>query len=346
MELYVNSADRIVTLEVPVVPVSGSLNVMVYDDLGVLRHTVNTVTAGSGTLSFTFPFSLSQYDGEYTVKWDFKYMEDGTEYTYTSETAVNVVTPILPLSVIAGVLGEGLNTPENVATAEAAVRTIIQAHTGQKFGYAKDKTILVEGHGEGALRLPERLIKLTGLGTMTSNLDTRAAIIVSDGWYLKKSWANATPRVATEEGSGYWGDISEGPFDNTIYDDSDDGYNPGYNEFGILVDPTLTPVGTREGGVITAPGATGRATAWKDDYKFAIRGDWGYKSVPTAVQEAAKLLVNDYGCSEAVYRDRYLESIKAADWRLQFSSQAWEHTGNARADQLLSEFVLLDWAVV
>ncbi len=84
----------------------------------------------------------------------------------------------------------------------------------------------------------------------------------------------------------------------------------------------------------------------KNDYPFEITGDWGYKSVPAPVKEAARLLVNDYACSEQLYRDRYLESIKAADWRLQFSSRAWEYTGNVRADQLLSEYVILDWAVI
>ena len=65
------------------------------------------------------------------------------------------------------------------------------------------------------------------------------------------------------------------------------------------------------------------------------------------VKEAAKLLVNDYACAEQTYRDRYLTSMTAADWRIQFHSGAFLKTGNVRADQLLRDFVLKGgWAVI
>src|SRR6478609_4235924 len=268
----------------------------------------------------------------------------GVDETFDETYAYEAVTPYLTKQEIKRVFGEQPVTDDEIWEVEAAVRHIINAHTGQKFGYDKNKTLTVEGHGESALRLPERLVELNGVGTLTSNLDPAAAIIVSDGWYLKKGWANATVRTSPG-GSEYWGDVTDGVFNNNIYDDSDDGYNPGYNSMGQLVDPTLTPVSTRPGFVTVAPGSSGASTAWKNDYPFDITGDWGYKTVPAPVKEAARLLINDYACQEAIYRDRYLESIKAADWRLQFSSRAWEATGNARADQLLSEYVILDWAV-
>lgn len=335
MEIYVNDTNRTVELTVPASPVSNTLTVEIFDNNGVLVHTVNTVNVTSTGLSFTFPLHLSTADGDYSVHWKFDYLEDGHTYVYQTDAAVNVVTPILPLSVIAGLLGEGLNSEQNVATAEAAVRTIIQAHTGQKFGYSKGKTLRVEGHGETALRLPERLINLTGIGTLTANLDPLAAIIVSDGWYLKKSWANEISEVANN--SVYWSDYRDSvAFDNNIYSDPDGDGQP----------PIVGPLGTRPGGVISAPGVSSGPTRWVDDYSFTITGDWGYKSVPVAVQEAAKLLINDYACSEAAYRDRYLETIKASDWELDFNSRAWDSTGNVRADQLLSEYVLLDWAAI
>lgn len=80
---------------------------------------------------------------------------------------------------------------------------------------------------------------------------------------------------------------------------------------------------------------------------FDINGVWGYEEVPQRVKEAAKLLVNDYACGDAAYRDRYLTSMTAADWRIQFHSGAFAKTGNVRADQLLSDFVLQrGWAVI
>lgn len=266
------------------------------------------------------------------VTWNFKIgvLTD----TFTEVASYEAVSPYLTKQELKAIFNGTPATDDEMWNVESAVRHIINAHTGQKFDFDQNKTLTVEGHGDGALRLPERLVVLRGLGTLTSNLDTRAAIITGDGWYLKKAWAN---ELSPKTSSGlYWGDYNSGPFDNNIYSDPDGD--------GDL--PIVGPLGSRPGGVITAPGTSGRATPWKDDYPFEITGDWGYKSVPAPVKEAAKLLVNDYACKEIAYRDRYLESIKASDWRLQYNSRAWESTGNVRADQLLSEFILMDWAVI
>lgn len=265
------------------------------------------------------------------VTWSFTIPGSGT---FSEVENYEVIRPYLSIPEVKKILGEGFSD-EEAKEVEAAVRHVINAHTGQSFGLSK-KALTVEGHGESALRLPERLVSIEAVNTLSSVLDVSYFIIISDGWYIKKGWADATAYM--NSGSRYWGDAAD---DDHIYHDPNDGDNPPADTTGMV-----GPLATRPGGVIVAPSALGRATSWRDDYPFTIKGVWGYERVPEAVKEAAKLLVNDYACSEALYRDRYLESIKAADWRLQFSSRAWEYTGNARADLLLSEFVLLDWAVI
>lgn len=80
---------------------------------------------------------------------------------------------------------------------------------------------------------------------------------------------------------------------------------------------------------------------------YDVYGTWGWLDVPASVKEAAKLLVGDYSCGDAAYRDRYLVSMTAADWRIQFSEQAYLKTGNVRADQLLAPYrVMLGLGVV
>jgi hypothetical protein len=266
-------------------------------------------------------------DGPLTVTWDFSV--DNVFVDKVDE--FEVITPYLTIGEVKKIYPEA--TDDEAIGVEAAVRHIINSHTGQDFGHSFE-TITVEGHGESALRLPKRLISITGLSTLTSQLDPRATIITSDGWFLKKAWAAETGIISSD--SQYWGDYVGGPFDNNIYSDPDGDGEP----------PIVGPLGSRPGGVIRVPGTSGSATSWSNDYPFRITGEWGYKSVPAPVKEAAKLLVNDYACQEIAFRDRYLESIKAADWRLQFSTQAWERTGNVRADQLLSDYVLMDWAVI
>ncbi len=297
--------------------------------VAAVNGTVTPVTGEDAAWDMQLPY-LGSDTNDVEVVWNFTITSVPDE-TFEETFSYEVVTPLLTKREVVAIYPEV--TDEEYVELEAGVRHIIQAHTGQKFGFDKAKTLTVEGHGEHALRLPERLVNLTSLGTLTSTLDTRSAIIVSDGWYLKKAWAAVTGTV--ESDSQYWGDYEDSVFDNNIYSDPD----------GDGRGPYLGPLGARPGGVIVPPG-TGQATVWKQDYPFQITGDWGYKTIPAAVKEAARLLVNDYACSEIAYRDRYLESIKAADWRLQFSTRAWEATGNVRADQLLSEYVLLDWAVI
>lgn len=79
---------------------------------------------------------------------------------------------------------------------------------------------------------------------------------------------------------------------------------------------------------------------------YTLNGQWGWNSVPEAIRQAAKLLVLEYA-GDPTYRDKYLTSMTAADWRIQFESGAFAGTGNVRADQLISNYVVSrGWAVI
>lgn len=263
---------------------------------------------------------LSSDVNDVEVTWNFT-IDSVPEQSFDETISYEAVTPYLTKQEIKAIYPEA--TDQEVVDLEAGVRHIINGHTGQKFGFDKDKTLTVEGHGERALRLPERLVNLTGFATLTAELDIRGVIVVSDGWYLKKGWAGVLAPI--ENDSTYWSGW-------TVTSDAAPG-EPGYEQ-------------ETHGTVIAPPGVHSAPTVWRDDYPFEITGDWGYESVPSPVKEAAKLLVNDYACSEVAYRDRYLQNIQAADWRLQFNANAWVSTGNVRADQLLADYHILDWAVV
>lgn len=100
------------------------------------------------------------------------------------------------------------------------------------------------------------------------------------------------------------------------------------------------------GGVIHNPYGV-KWQKWNEKSIYRLTGRFGWEEVPSQVKEAAKLLVNDYACADAQYRDRYLQSMTAADWRIQFHSGAFLRTGNVRADQLLSEYVVTrGWGVI
>lgn len=97
--------------------------------------------------------------------------------------------------------------------------------------------------------------------------------------------------------------------------------------------------------VVIAPPRTA-GSIWKKDYPFTIEGRWGWKYVPTPVKEAAKLLATDFACNDQAYRDKYITDITSADWRLDFDSMVWVHTGNNRADHLLARYKVEDWLLI
>lgn len=265
--------------------------------------------------SVTLPYF--QVEGDLVLTWHVNI--PGTGDIVDTET-YSFVTPYLSLREVKAIWPQA--TDAEALQVERIVRYVINSYTGQTFGH-RTKSQTVEGHGEFMLKLPQRLITLTGLATLTQVIDPNCAIIVSDGWYIKKNWGSvlSTNTNPSLYWSGFWAINNAEPNE------------PGYEQ-------------ASHGEVIEAPSTLPKPTEWKDDYPFTINGDWGYLSVPEAVKQAAALLVNDYACGEVGYRDKYLKAIKAADWDIDFSSRSWEATGNVRADQLLSDFVIWDWALI
>lgn len=126
-----------------------------------------------------------------------------------------------------------------------------------------------------------------------------------------------------------------------------DGYSLRHDAFGVPpVKADYYGLHQHVGGVIHNPNHV-KWQRWVDGRTYDITGHWGWEAVPDTVKEAAKLLVNDYACADAQYRDRYLVSMTAADWRIQFYSGAYLRTGNVRADQLLSDYVVTrGWGII
>lgn len=163
------------------------------------------------------------------------------------------------------------------------------------------------GQGEGDLALPARLIRLNEITTEMPGLELYGNFDVAGDGWY------ISPRISGAPGYSIKADTSD---------------------FVSVTGVIHNPYGYRAGN-------------FPKDARYSIDGVWGWEHVPEPVTEAAKLLVNDYAHEEAIYRDRYLESLTSPDWRIQFHSGAFRQTGNVRADQLLSDYVLKrGWAVI
>jgi hypothetical protein len=168
-------------------------------------------------------------------------------------------------------------------------------------------THTIKGTGLTYLPLPERLLSLDGVEGYRYG---NVLTVAAGGWYLSAGPAPFVPPIKADL----------------------DGFNSGSH----LEVPIRVPAFMRN---------TGNTFYLNEQY--TVSGTWGWNYVPQEVKEAAKLLVNDYACGDNLYRDRFLTSMTAADWRIQFHDGAFEGTGNVRADQLLNGFVLSrGWAVI
>lgn len=78
--------------------------------------------------------------------------------------------------------------------------------------------------------------------------------------------------------------------------------------------------------------------SFKRNTTYNVDGIWGYSSVPTNVEEAAKIIIANLLCKDQKYRDKYLESIQTGDWTIKFMEEAFDGTGSVTADQLLKDY--------
>lgn len=85
---------------------------------------------------------------------------------------------------------------------------------------------------------------------------------------------------------------------------------------------------------------------FRRDTRFFVTGIFGWRRVPTEVRQAAIILIGDYSCDESVWRDKYIDNMRASDWRLEFAPGAFSGTGNVQADQLLAPFQVSNMVVI
>lgn len=226
---------------------------------------------------------------------------------YTRTIHFHVATPYLDYWELREILTEEEGfTDDEVWKVERAARYIINVMCGQEFGYSY-KTVRFIGESGTALSLPERLISIDKLDEGGNAIfDVDNDIGIGQFVITGTGWFLKRPSWANNS------------------------WTPDYDYY--TSDPIVAP-----------PIRGGRYT---NDVEYSITGWFGYEEVPEAIKEAMKLLVNDYACAEQMYRDRFLESMKSADWRLQFNQGAYRKTGNARANVLLSPYVVNRMAVI
>jgi hypothetical protein len=297
-------------------PIGGPLTATIYsvDNLTtpvVDAQSVTPVSNGDGTYSYTLavPYSAAQYDGKLNVVWS-----NGGSFTRTQP--VNVVTPIVSLARLKTIYDDGSNPGAgDLYDLENTIRVIIESFCGQGFGYSVGSKTYT-GNGSGKIALKQRLFNFqgilgvyggyesdfvspTGQTNLNGELNLDRASVAGDGWSVLMNW----PQYLT---------VRESP------------------------PIELLNIAPSQDGTIRVPNRFYNNRDFGTSY--TIYGEWGYDAVPDEVQEAAMLIANDYVTGDSGYRDRYLQILKIQQDSFTYHSNAFTGTGNARADQLLTEY--------
>jgi hypothetical protein len=88
------------------------------------------------------------------------------------------------------------------------------------------------------------------------------------------------------------------------------------------------------------------STTFEGGVRYDVKGTFGWAAPPPAITAVAKLLANDFFCKESVWKNRFVTSISASDWRVVFNSEASRGTGNATADRILDPYCAINWIVI
>ena len=72
------------------------------------------------------------------------------------------------------------------------------------------------------------------------------------------------------------------------------------------------------------------------DYTFVL--DIGYKAVPTDIEYATKLLIEDLKCGKLDYYKRYVTSYNTDQFKIQFDKMIFDGTGNMIVDKILEKY--------
>lgn len=268
----------------------------------------------------------SSEDGVYTalvgseVTGDFEpkvitwtYTIDGNEIE-TAPEIIEIVRPyIMPDTYNRTAPGQELDI-RNFRMVESKVRKVIESYCRQSFQIQQHVVKTAVGHTGNALQLPERLIRFKGM----SVVDEPIASLV--GYPGIMTYPNM------QDGTNYELLRGDGIARHSL------------NEYVSFNPDRPWEIRRRLNAEAGGMNPINRSQFFSSHKQYAILGDWGWEYIPNDIQQAAAILIADYANDDATYREKYIDNVRAADWRMEFAATGNETTGNANADMMLERY--------
>jgi len=240
-----------------------------------------------------------------TLRLEWYYTIGSTNVTRSDE--VYVVTPYVDFNHVQD-LGFSVDSSDpnyksykELIRAERYARKQIEQYTGQNF-YLYDDLYVVYGYGSDVLPLPAKLNTLHELYANDSLLLDNLNNINNLNYDV----------IIAESGYGIRIDRSS-IVDNTVY------------VANGMVPPSIYDVN----GV------------FQTNVPYKVQGKFGWEKVPDEVELAGIELMKDYFAKDQVWRNKYIKNISTFDWDFEYTSEAYAGTGNAYADRLLADYVMV-----
>lgn len=125
----------------------------------------------------------------------------------------------------------------------------------------------------------------------------------------------------------------------------DNTQNPVFNTFGFALE--ITPTGravriVNAGWDVRYDNQVDPAVLYygrfRDNARYRIQGQMGYRYVPEDIKLASMLLVGDLMANDFNWRNKYLKKVDLAEISFEMASGAFNGTGNVTVDNILDQY--------
>ena len=262
-----------------------------------------------GNYIVNIPYQYTDRNKTLRLKWN--YFVNGTNVKKSDD--VYVITPYvdfnhaLDLNFSTDSSDPEYKSYKDLILAERYARKQIEQYTGQNF-YLYDDVVVVYGYDSDILPLPAKIGELHEL--YADDILLLDNINEIDNWNYP---VEITP-------TGYGIKINRANMlDNTVYIANG------------MVPPSINSYG---GGV------------FRSGVPYKVQGKFGWEKVPDEVELAGIELMKDFFAKDTVWKNKYIKTISTFDWDFEFTSDVHMGTGNAYADRLLADYVLVTKAEI
>lgn len=256
-----------------------------------------------GTYVVYVPYEYTGRNRTLRLVW--VYSIDGTNITRYDE--VYVVTPYVDFNHVQD-LGFSTDSSDpnyrsykELVRAERYARKQIEQYTGQSF-FLYDDVFTLNGYDSDTLPLPAKIYDLHELYAND--------ILLIDAFNEINNWN----------------------YDVQI---SDSGYSIRVNRATLLDNTVYTANG------MVPPTINDSSGVFQSGVSYKVQGRFGWEKVPDDVELAAIELMKDYFAKDTTWRNKYIKNISTFDWDFEYTSEAYAGTGNAYADRLLADYVMV-----